>query len=97
MSDLDLGADIVELTVAVVNVPSESHHEGPLADMVERALGRKDPYQLLMQAKAEVDADPRHDDVREAFAAEPQEPYDTEKSRAALIAKLREKHGLGPG
>ena len=68
-----------------------------IIEAVERALGRKDPYQLLMQAKAEVEADPRHDTVRQAFAAEPQEPYDTEKSRAALIAKLREKHGLGPG
>ena len=47
MSDLDLGADIVELTVAVVNVPSESHHEGPLADMVERALGRLPHLEVL--------------------------------------------------
>ena len=67
-----------------------------IIDAVERALGRKDPYQLLLQAKAETERDPRYEEVKQAFAGEPQEPYDTEKSRAVLIAKLRAKHGLGP-
>ena len=38
MSDLDLTSDIVELTTSLVNIPSVSHHEGELADAVERAL-----------------------------------------------------------
>ena len=38
MTDLDLTADIVELTAALVDIPSESHHEAALADAVERAL-----------------------------------------------------------
>jgi predicted DNA-binding protein len=68
-----------------------------IVEAVERALGRADPYQLLMQVKAEVEADPAAAHAAASFASEPQQPYDTEKSRAALIAKLRSKHGLGPG
>ncbi len=40
MSDLDLTADVVTLTRALVDLPSESGQEGPLADAVERALRR---------------------------------------------------------
>ncbi len=36
---LDLSADVLSLTAALVDVPSESHHDGPLADLVESALG----------------------------------------------------------
>ena len=36
--DLDLGGDVVLLTEALVNVPSESYTEGPLADLVAAAL-----------------------------------------------------------
>ncbi|MFM2437845.1 MAG: hypothetical protein RLZ55_659 [Actinomycetota bacterium] len=39
---LDLAADIVDLTSALVDVPSETFHEGPLADAVERALRAED-------------------------------------------------------
>ncbi len=35
---LDLGADVVSLTTALVDIPSESHDEGRLADAVEAAL-----------------------------------------------------------
>jgi succinyl-diaminopimelate desuccinylase len=35
---LDLTADVVSLTAALIDIPSESHHEGPLADAVEAAL-----------------------------------------------------------
>lgn len=35
---LDLEADVVALTAALVDVPSESHHEGVLADLVAAAL-----------------------------------------------------------
>ncbi len=65
-----------------------------IINAVERALGRKDPYALYLQVTQEMEADPRTHQVTEAFATEPYEPYDTERSRAALIAKLRAKHGL---
>ena len=64
-----------------------------IIDAVERALGRKDPYALMMQLKAE-EARPQYADLGRAFEGEEQ-PYDTETSRAALIAKLRAKHGIG--
>ncbi len=35
---LDLSTGAVDLTVALVDIPSESRHEGPLADAVESAL-----------------------------------------------------------
>ncbi len=38
MIPLDLHADVVSLTAALVDIPSESHHEGPLADAVQAAL-----------------------------------------------------------
>jgi len=56
---------------------------------VERALGDKNPYALMLQAKAEM-AQGSH-----VCVAEQTQPYDTERSRADLIAKLRAKHGLG--
>ncbi len=40
---LDTAADIVDLTAALVDVPSESYAEGPLADLVERSL-RAEPH-----------------------------------------------------
>jgi predicted DNA-binding protein len=61
---------------------------------LERALGRKDPYKLLLEVKAETAKDSRAQLWRNAYGNEPQEPYDTERSRQALIAKLRAKHGL---
>jgi len=36
--DLDLSIDVALLAAAVIDVPSESHQEGHLADLVERAL-----------------------------------------------------------
>ena len=38
MDDLDLSSDVVALTAALVDAPSESFHEASLADAVERAL-----------------------------------------------------------
>lgn len=35
---MDLTADVVTLTAAIVDIPSESHHEAVLADAVEEAL-----------------------------------------------------------
>ncbi|MSW43578.1 MAG: succinyl-diaminopimelate desuccinylase [Actinobacteria bacterium] len=38
MPALDLSADVVRLTASLIDVPSESHHEEHLADLVEQAL-----------------------------------------------------------
>lgn len=37
-SSLDLTADVVDLTAALIDIPSESHHEHELADIMEDAL-----------------------------------------------------------
>lgn len=65
-----------------------------IINAVERALGRKDPYALYQQVMREMADDPHNSQVTQAYAGEPHEPYDTERSCAALIAKLRAKHGL---
>ena len=62
---------------------------------LERAIGRKDPYQLLLQVKSETEALPQTKQWRKAYGSQSIKPYDTEGSRQALIAKLRAKHGLG--
>ncbi len=36
---LNLSADVVEIAIALVDIPSESHHEQEIADLVEAALG----------------------------------------------------------
>ena len=64
-----------------------------IIDAVERALGRKNPYELMRKLIAEEEAGaygpvPAVEDSREI-------PYDTEASKQALLAKLRTKHGLG--
>lgn len=43
---LDLGADVVNLTAALVDIPSESRHEQRLADEVEAALRLLDHVQV---------------------------------------------------
>ena len=68
-----------------------------IIDAVERALGHKNPYELMLQAKAEAALEAGSTDLAQAFAAEHAKPYDTERSRADLIAKLRAKHGLDAG
>lgn len=64
-----------------------------IIEAVERALGRKSPYELLLKVQAEERArvDPA---VKRAYEGYEQ-PYDTEKSRAALLEKLKAKHGGG--
>lgn len=55
---------------------------------VERALGRKNPYDLLVALQAE--------EPKTAYRAAPKKAaYDTDKSKAALRAKLKAKHGVG--
>jgi RHH-type rel operon transcriptional repressor/antitoxin RelB len=62
---------------------------------LERALGDKNPYALMLQAKAEMARDARSAGLTQAFiVAQPVPHYDTERSRADLIAKLRAKHGI---
>ena len=63
-----------------------------IVDAVGRALGRKDPYLLMVQLKA-AEGQAEYQAMSEAFQGS-ELPYDTEKSRAALIAQLRAKHGL---
>src|SRR3954469_18672305 len=52
--DLDLGADVVELTRALCDVESVSGHEGPLADAVEAALRRLPHLEVLRDGDAGV-------------------------------------------
>ena len=66
-----------------------------IVEAVERALGRADPYQLMLQVKAEIAAAPDTPALAAAFAGE-ELPYETDRSRAAMVAKLRAKYGLGP-
>jgi RHH-type rel operon transcriptional repressor/antitoxin RelB len=57
---------------------------------VERALGRKNPYELMLKLIAEEEATFGKRDDR------PVEPdYDSVKSKAAMVAKLKAKHGVG--
>lgn len=64
-----------------------------IIDAVERALGRKNPYELMQRLIAEEKAG--------AFGAAPdpadlrEQPYETEASKTALRARLRAKHGVG--
>ncbi|MBN9327037.1 MAG: succinyl-diaminopimelate desuccinylase [Cellulomonas sp. 73-145] len=47
MTDLDLTADLLTLTRAICDVPSVSGEEGPLADLVERALRAQPHLEVL--------------------------------------------------
>src|SRR5881227_3379644 len=52
--DLDLTADVVELTRVLCDVESVSGHEGPLADAVEAALRRLPYLEVLRDGDAVV-------------------------------------------
>jgi HicB family len=58
---------------------------------VERALGRKNPYELMLKIKAEEAV--RGRGLRKAFAGQEQ-PYDADSARAQILAKLHKKHGI---
>ena len=61
-------------------------------DAVERALGRKNPYELMVALRAEEAlADYR---VGKAFKGIEQ-PYDTVASRKAIVNKLKAKQRAG--
>ena len=57
-------------------------------EAVERALGRKNPYELLLKLQAEETVAPYEVGATES-------PDDTDKSKAKLLAKLKAKHGVG--
>ena len=62
-----------------------------IVDAVERALGRKNPYELMLALKAE-EARPEYKAQAKAFARVEQ-AYETDASRAAIVKKLKAKHG----
>ncbi|MEO5883057.1 MAG: hypothetical protein ABIQ06_11635 [Caldimonas sp.] len=59
---------------------------------VERALGRKNPYELMLALKAEEPGKPYPSGKR---AAARDVPYETSVAKAALRGKLKIKHGAG--
>ncbi len=63
-----------------------------VVDAVERALGRKNPHELMVALRVEEER--RGYPVQPTPAADAQR-YDTHKSRARLVAKLKTKHGIG--
>ena len=61
-------------------------------DAVERALGRKNPYELMQKLKAE-EARGAYGPAAEFAVVE--QAYETDRSRAQLVARLKAKHGAG--
>ncbi len=70
-----------------------------IIDAVERALGRKNPFELMQRLQAE-EAQAGYA-VGQAFQGSEQateQPYDTDASRQQLLDQLKGKHGAGrPG
>ena len=64
-------------------------------DAVEKALGRKNAYELMVRLQAEEAPPPDYLPDKAKQAAAKKAPYDTAKSKAALRAKLKAKHGVG--
>ena len=56
---------------------------------VERALGRKNPHELMLVLQAEEPCSRYPRDARAEV------PYETDVSRAKLTSRLRAKHGGG--
>jgi predicted DNA-binding protein len=61
-----------------------------IIDAVERALGRKNPFELMMKIKAEEAA--RADPAVDKAFRDYEQPYETVASRKALVKRLKEKH-----
>lgn len=59
---------------------------------VERALGRKNPYELMVALKAEGQVLPYRSSK---CAAARDKPYEASAAKAALRTKLKIKHGAG--
>ena len=66
-----------------------------IIDAVERALGRKNPFELMQRLQAE-EAQAGYA-IGQAFQGSEQ-PYDSDASRQQLLDQLKGKHGAGrPG
>jgi hypothetical protein len=59
---------------------------------VERALGRRNPYELMLALKAQ---EPRRKYRTGAAKAAREQPYETAAAKSALRARLKTKHGAG--
>jgi hypothetical protein len=59
---------------------------------VERALGRRNPYELMLALKAQ---EPRRKYRAGAAKAAREQPYETAAAKSALRARLKTKHGAG--
>jgi predicted DNA-binding protein len=63
-----------------------------IIDAVERALGRKNPYELMLSLTAEEERAGYA--LSAAFTGEEQ-PYKSGPARRALVKRLKEKHRAG--
>lgn len=66
-----------------------------IVDAVERALGRKNPYELMLALKSEEQA-PEYRALTKAYALEEQ-PYTPAAARKVIVRKLKSKHDGGAG
>ena len=65
-----------------------------IIDAVERALGRKNPYELMLALQAE-EARGVYAVLESVETRKTRElPYDADSARAAIVRKLKVKHGL---
>ena len=66
-------------------------------DAVQRALGRKNPYELLLKLQAEEGRGAYGRAARTRSADQFNEAYDADKAREFIVRKLEKKHGVrGP-
>ncbi len=63
-----------------------------IIDAVERALGRPNPYEMMLKFKAEEAKYGAA--LTKAFEGQEQ-PYDADTARELIRRKLRAKHGVG--
>ena len=61
-----------------------------IVDAVERALGRKNPYELMLALKAEEKA-PEYQAVTKAYAGE-ERAYTPAAARKTIVRKPKSKH-----
>ena len=64
-----------------------------IVEAVERALGRKDPYAMLLKVHAQLAAGQFGPPVAPENGTELQ--YDSETSRQVMLRKFRDKHDVG--
>ena len=66
-----------------------------IVDAVERALGRKNPYELMLALKAQEQA-PEYQAMTQAYAGQEQ-AYKPAAAHKAIVRKLTAKHDGGAG